>query len=209
MFRIRLSLLCALLAILPAANSSQQSSSQPSWLDELRLGGYVIVLRHGATVSAQSSTDSMSRKNATGGAGERPLNEEGRAQARSIGESMRRLKIPVGLVLTSTIQRAVDTATLLGFGEVTANPDLAEGVSPDENNRHAVAFRKLAATPPPADNNVVIVSHKPNIVEAFGKDWSDVHEGEASVFEPDRHGGYRLIVRIQANEWSKWAQGAD
>jgi broad specificity phosphatase PhoE len=206
MFRIQLSLLCALLAILPAANGSQQSSPQPSWIDDLRLGGYVIVLRHGATVSAQSGADSMSRKNASG---ERQLNEEGRAQARSIGESMRRLKIPVGLILTSPVQRAVDTAALLGFGEVTADPDLAEGTSLEGSNRRAIAFRKLAAMPPPADNNVVIVSHKPNIVEAFGREWSDVHEGEASVFEPDGHGAYKLIVRIQADEWGKWVQAAD
>jgi hypothetical protein len=55
---------------------------------------------------------------------------------------------------------------------------------------------------PPADNNLVIVTHKPNIMDAFGRDWFDVREGEASVFEPDRYGGYKLIVRVQANEWS-------
>jgi hypothetical protein len=59
---------------------------------------------------------------------------------------------------------------------------------------------------PPADNNLVVVSHKPNIVDAFGKDWLDVREGEASVFEPDGDGGYKLIVRIQASEWGKLAQ---
>jgi broad specificity phosphatase PhoE len=140
--------------------------------------------------------------------GERPLNAQGRAQARSIGAAMRDLDIPVAMVLTSTVQRAVDTGTLLGLGAVTAAPDLAESASGDERKRHASAFRKLVATPPPADNNVVIVTHKPNIVDAFGEDWSDVREGEASVFEPDRHGGYKLIVRVQADEWAKWAKSA-
>ena len=119
---------------------------------------------------------------------------------------MHKLKIPVGLVLTSTTQRAVDTGTLLGFGEVTATPDLAESgpaVSPEENNRRAQALRKLVAGQPPADNNLVIVTHKPNIIDAFGKDWSDVREGEASVFEPDGSGGYKLIVRVHADEWSR------
>ena len=151
----------------------------------------------------------MSRKNV---AAERQLNDQGRAQAKSIGESMRKLKIPVGLVLTSTTQRAVDTGTLLGFGEVTATPDLTESgpaVSPDENNRRAQALRKLVGGQPPADNNLVIVSHKPNIIDAFGKDWSDVREGEASVFEPDGNGGYKLIVRIQASEWSKLTEASD
>ena len=125
---------------------------------------------------------------------------------------MRKLKIPVGLVLTSTTQRAVDTGTLLGFGEVTATPDLTEsgpGISPDENNRRAQALRKLAAGRLPADNNLVIVSHKPNIIDAFGRDWLDIREGEASVFEPDGSGGYKLVVRIQASEWSRLAQASD
>jgi hypothetical protein len=122
-----------------------------------------------------------------------------------IGESMRRLKIPVSIVVRSTFQRAVETGTLLGFGEVTATSDVAEGglvVSPDENNRRTLALRRLAGMHPPADNNLVIVTHKPNIMDAFGRDWFDVREGEASVFEPDGYGGYKLIVRVQANEWS-------
>ena len=169
----------------------------------------MIVFRHGATTSDQANTDSMSRKNVFG---ERQLNDQGRAQAKSIGEAMRKLKIPVGLVLTSTTQRAVDTGTLFGFGEVTATPDLTESgpaLPPDENNRRAQALRKLVAGRPPADNNLVIVSHKPNIIDAFGKAWIDVREGEASVFEPDGSGGYKLVVRIQASEWSGLPQGSD
>jgi phosphohistidine phosphatase SixA len=206
---IRLTLLCVLLGFLPVAASGQPAPSPAEWIDDLRLGGYVIVFRHGATYSYQANTDSMSRPNVSA---QRQLNDQGRAQAKSIGESMRKLKIPVGLVLTSTTQRAVDTARLLGFGEVTAAPDLTEGgpaLSPDENNRRALALRKLVAGRPPADNNLVIVSHKPNIIDAFGKDWLDVREGEASVFEPNGHGSYKLIIRIQASEWSKLAHASD
>jgi broad specificity phosphatase PhoE len=198
-----------MLGLLPAAAGGQPASSQAEWINDLRLGGYVIVLRHGATVSDQAGTDSMSRPNVPA---QRQLNEQGRAQAKSIGESLRKLKIPVGRVLTSPIQRAVDTGRQLGFGEVIATPDLAEsghGDSPDENNRRAQAFRKLVAERPPADNNVVIVTHKPNIVDAFGKDWLNVSEGEASVFEPDGNGGIKLIARVQASEWSRLAQALD
>jgi phosphohistidine phosphatase SixA len=176
--------------------------AQADWLDDLRLGGYVIVLRHGATYSNQADTDPLNIKNV---AAQRQLNDQGRAQAKLIGESMRRLKIPVGAVMTSTFQRAIETGTLLGLGDVTATSDVAEGglvVSPDENKRRADALRMLVAFPPPADNNLVIVTHKPNIMDAFGKEWFDVREGEASVFEPDRFGGYKLIVRVQANVWS-------
>jgi broad specificity phosphatase PhoE len=206
---IRLTLLCVLLGFLPVAASGQPAPSPAEWIDALRLGGYVIVFRHGATNSDQSNTDSMSTPNVPV---QRLLSEQGRTQAKSIGESMRRLKLPVGLVMTSPTQRAVDTGRLLGFGDVTATPDLTESgpaLSPDENNRRALALRKLVAALPPADNNLVIVSHKPNIIDAFGKDWLDVREGEASVFEPDGNGSYKLIGRIQASEWSKVVHASD
>jgi hypothetical protein len=40
-------------------------------------------------------------------------------------------------------------------------------------------------------------------MDAFGKDWFDVREGEASIFKPDGSGGYKLVARVQANEWAK------
>ena len=176
--------------------------AQADWLDDLRLGGYVIVIRHGATYSNQADTNPLNVKNVTA---QRQLNDQGRAQARAIGESMRRLKIPVSMVLTSQFQRAVETGTLLGYGEVTPMADFTEGglvVPPEENARRAQVLRKFTGAFPAPDNNLVIVTHKPNIMDAFGKDWFDVREGEASIFEPDGNGAYRLIVRVQANDWS-------
>jgi phosphohistidine phosphatase SixA len=209
MAAIRLVLFWALLGLLPGAAHSQPAASQAEWIDALRQGGHVIVLRHGATHADQADTDPLNFANV---AKQRQLNDEGRALAKAIGESMRKLGIPVGQVQTSMFQRAVDTGTLLGFGEVKASPDISEGglvVTPNENNRRAAAFRKLVGVPPMAGSNVVIVSHKPNIMDAFGKDWFDVREGEASVFKPDGNGGYKLIVRVQANEWGKLAQAAN
>jgi broad specificity phosphatase PhoE len=131
------SVLYAILTFLPVRASSLPLPTE--LIDDLRWGGYVIVVRHGATVSDQANTDSMSRNNVLA---QRQLSEQGRAQAKSIGEAMRKLRIPVASVLTSTIQRAVDTGRLLGLGEVTANADLAESgpeTSPDDNDRRAQA----------------------------------------------------------------------
>lgn len=206
MTKVRLLLVCALLALLPPAASSQVLTSHPEWIEDLRLGGYVIVFRHCLTVPDQEKTDSMSRSDLPA---QRELSEDGRAQAKSIGAAMHRLHVPVEGVLTSVSRRALQSATLLGFDEVNAMAELTEGgpaLSPDESNRRAQALRKLVATRPQPDNNLLIVSHRANIIDAFGKDWLDVHEGEASVFEPDGKGGYKLIVRVQADEWSKLAQ---
>jgi len=217
MSRFRLLMLCVMFELLPLVAFAQPVATESGWLESMRRGGYVIVLRHGLTVSnaaadpmanpakkADSKADSMSAP-AKAGSGERQLSEQGRAQAKLVGEMMHKFKVPVGLVMTSPLQRAVDTGTLLGFGETVSSPDLAEAgpaLPPEENKRRAEALRKLVSTHPPADNNVVIVTHKPNILDAFGQDWSEVREGEASVFQPDGKGGYKFIVRIRADEWS-------
>jgi phosphohistidine phosphatase SixA len=197
-------ILCAI-AIALNVSPARAETAPPEWIGALRAGGHVIVFRHGATYQDQADTDPLNLKNVDK---QRHLNDSGRALAKSIGESMRNLKIPVAGVITSTFQRAVDTGVLFGFGEVTTTADVAEGglvVTPIENNRRTAALRKLAGTAPTAGGNIIIVSHKPNIMDAFGKDWFDVREGEASIFRPDGSGGYRLIVRVQADQWSKLA----
>ena len=188
------------------ATHGQSALSEEEWINALRSGGHVIVIRHGATPPDQADTDPLHLENIDK---QRQLNDSGRAQARSIGEAMRKRKIPVGEVYTSMFNRAVETGKLLGFGEVKPSLDFAEGglvVTSIENNRRAQALPKLVATPPPPGTNVIVVTHRPNILDAFGKDWFEVKEGEASIFKPDGAGGYKLVVRLQADDWSKLAQ---
>ena len=200
--------LCVL-ALVSAPAGSQTAAPQPEWINALGDGGYVIIFRHGATYQDQADTDPLNPSNV---AKQRQLNDDGRMLAKSIGGSLRKLRIPVGRVHSSLFQRAVDTGTLMGFGDVTASADYTEGglmVTPIENNRRAAALRKIAGTTPPPGTNIIVVTHKPNILDAFGKDWFEVREGEASVFKPDGNGGYRLVARIQAGDWSKLAQAMD
>jgi len=185
-----------------------QTQAPPEWLNSLRAGGHVIIIRHGATHMDQADTDPLNLSNV---AKQRQLNDAGRAQAKEMGESFRKLKIPVGPVVTSMFFRAIETGKL-AFGDVAPTVDVAAGglvVTPIENNRRTAAMRKLAGTAPPAGTNVVVVSHKPNILDAFGKDWFDIREGEASVFKPDGSGGYKFVVRVQADEWKKLADSTN
>src|SRR5262245_33927699 len=200
--RLTLAILAVAFCLLSASGPS--ALAQAEWINAVRQGGYVIVFRHGATHRDQADTDPFNLGNV---AQQRQLNDQGRALARSIGDSMRKLKLPVSQVHTSLFNRAVETGKLLGFGEVKSSPDFSEGglvVTPIENDRRAAAMRKVAATVPPAGSNVVVVSHKPNILDAFGKDWYDVSEGEASVFKPDGN-GYKLVARVKADQWEKLA----
>jgi hypothetical protein len=46
-----------------------------------------------------------------------------------------------------------------------------------------VALRKRLAQVPEKGKNTFLITHKPNIIDALGKDWFDVKEGEASIFQ--------------------------
>lgn len=198
---------CALLTIL-SVPSLTPARAQTEWLNAVRAGGHVIIIRHGATHSDQADTDPLNLANVDK---QRQLNDAGRAKAKEIGEAFKKLKIPVGQVTTSMFYRAVETGKL-AFGSATPSADVSEGgqvVSPNENNRRTAAMRKLAGTVPLAGTNLVVVSHKPNILDAFGKDWYDIREGETSVFKPDGSGGYKFVVRVQADEWKKLADSSN
>ena len=66
----------------------------------------------------------------------------------------------------------------------------------------------MAATRPAAGKNTLIVTHKPNILDAFGKDWFEIKEGEASIFKP-AGGKYQLVARVQMADWPKLTAAAD
>ena len=196
----------ALLAFL-SAGAFAQGVDMPTLVSGMKQGGYVIVFRHGATNRDQADTDPLNLDNV---AKQRQLSDSGRDVAKQVGDSFRKLGIPLGPVYTSRFNRAVETGKLVGGGNVTPSIDISEGgqvVTPIENDRRAAAMKKLAGTAPPAGKNTLIVSHKPNIMDAFGRDWFDVKEGEASIFKPDATGKAVLIARVQAADWIKAAGG--
>src|SRR5438445_2412437 len=156
----------------------QPAPSVDDVLQMLRAGGYVIVVRHGATHPDQADTDPLNPGNI---ANQRQLNDKGRADAKAVGEVFKAAGVPIGKSYSSRFFRAVETARLIGGKEPETTLDVTEGgqvVSPNENNRRTQAMRRMAGTAPAPGTNTLIVSHKPNIVDAFGKDWFEIKEGE-------------------------------
>jgi hypothetical protein len=66
----------------------------------------------------------------------------------------------------------------------------------------------MLAMTPKDHTNTVLITHLPNIVAALGKDWFDAKEGEASIFRPVDGGGYKLVARVQMDEWQRIAAAA-
>src|SRR5215831_3989913 len=158
------------LVLTPMGPSSAQSQGPEGLIRDpkqlvqsLRSGGYVIVVRHGATFSDQADTDPFNFNDI---AKQRNLNEKGKELAKAFGEAIRQVGTPVGEVYTSNFNRAFETAVLAGFKDVKKTTDLTEGglvVSPDENSRRAAALRNMLARAPEKGKNTFLITHKPNI----------------------------------------------
>ena len=201
-FLAAFTLACGLIAALPAMAQTASAPHDKALVNSLRAGGFVIVVRHGATFPDQADTDPLNFDNI---AAQRNLNDKGKALAKAFGDALRQVGIPVGHVYTSKYNRAYETATLAGFLDIEKTANLTEGglvVSPNENSRRAEAFRTLIATAPLPGTNTILITHKPNIIEALGKDWFDVKEGEASIFRPE-NGHYTLMARVQMTDWTR------
>jgi len=193
--------LAAMIAVAPPATAG---ANEVDIAQSLRAGGLVILVRHGATFPDQADTDPLNFDNI---GAQRNLNDTGKALAKAFGDALRRLGVPVGKVYTSMYNRAYETAVLAGFKDIEKTIDLTEGglvVSPNENSRRAAALRKMLAAEPKPGTNTILITHQPNIVAALGKDWFEVKEGEASIFRPE-NGSYRLIARVQMDEWTRIA----
>jgi broad specificity phosphatase PhoE len=195
----------------PAIASAQQedkSNSPPNVIDgaelvaALRGGGHVLYFRHGKTDLSTRDVDRASLGNC---ATQRILSQEGRRQMTDIGKQIRRLRIPVGSVLTSPYCRTIDTAQL-AFGKVAVERDLEHTVTADAalTRLRADALSKLLAVVPSAGTNTVLSGHTGNLQEATGI-WPSP-EGVAIVFKPDGRGASRYLATVAPTHWAELAR---
>ena len=201
-----LALLTAVTCLAPSRGEAQAAQASGSHVDMkslatmLRAGGNVLLVRHGATFGNQADLSPFDLTDVTK---QRNLNDKGKQLAMAFGAALRSAGVPVGEVYTSEFNRGYQTAVLAGFEHIEKTKDLMEGglvVTPDENNRRAAALRHLLTTAPEKGTNDILITHKPNIIDALGNDWIDIKEGEAGIFKP-AGGRYRLIARVQMEDW--------
>ena len=191
-----------MLCVLAAVDMAElQSLSGKALATALRSGGYVLVMRHASSPRtppdpAHANTDNVQH--------ERQLDDQGRASARAMGEAMRHLQIPIGQVLSSPTYRALETVRLAQLGQPKTYSQLGDGgqsMQADPTGTRATWLREKVAQPPTAGTNTIIVTHFPNVNEAFAKDALGLADGEALVFRPDGYGGALDIGRIKIEEW--------
>lgn len=194
----------------PPAAPAPPAATAPSQTDlelvkGLRAGGLAIIMRHAPADPDKPDANPLNFKTPRN---QQPLTEAGMAAARTLGDAWRAIGVPIGEVLTSRFNRAYQTAVLAGFRDAKPVTELTEGslvVSQNEQRRRASAMKQLAAAPLPLGMNRLLVTHRINLMQAFGKEWFDVKEGEASIFRID-NGAYSLIARVQIGDWARLAK---
>jgi phosphohistidine phosphatase SixA len=199
--------LASLVAVLLLSIHTAKAAELSRLLPDLKQGGYVFVVRHVATDDSQKDAypfvfDDMKKQ--------RQLSEEGRKVARAMGSAIKALGVRLGEVYTSKLNRAIETATLLSGAGGTAVSELTDSgagsasamANPSgSNSKVGIAIRGLANKAPAAGTNSLLVTHKTNITDAFGKSFSDIKEGEALVYKPDPSGTPKIVGRVTADEW--------
>ena len=180
-------------------------------VSSLKDGGYVIVFRHGATDDSQKDVypfvfDDMTKQ--------RQLSEQGRQMARDIGAALKTLGIPLGQIYTSQLHRAVETGSLISGSQTIAKGELTDssagsasamGKPTGANAKVGEAIRSLVNAAPKSATNNVLITHKTNIADAFGKEFGNVIDGEALVLKPNPAGAPTFVDRVQPKEWIEYA----
>lgn len=157
--------LVALATLTFAATAAARESADALW-DALATPGHIALLRHADAPGVGDPAGFRIGDCTT----QRNLGEQGRAQARRIGDEFRRRGVRVGLVLTSQWCRARDTAQLMSLGTVEDAPEALNSFFGRSGEREAAtnALRGRLSSLPRDAGTVVMVTHQVNITALTG-----------------------------------------
>jgi phosphohistidine phosphatase SixA len=173
-----------------AACAAPVAGAAPSPWPLLQRGGYVILMRHAATVPGIGDPPGFKLGVCST---QRNLSQAGRADATRIGAAFCKHAVPVGPVLSSRWCRCVDTARL-AFGRV----ELSEMVDSMFQDDDAARERKLAQLRAylaqyKDPGNLVLVTHDVNIRALVGK---YVEQGDIVIATRSPDGTLRIETTV-------------
>ncbi len=182
--------LCAF-ALLVGGPAAAAIADEAGWAAAKR-PGVAILMRH----ALAPGTGDPARFDLADCATQRNLSEDGRAQARTIGEAFRDRDVAVDLVLTSQWCRCRETAELLDLGPVEDFPPLnsffQDRSTADAQTRETLDH--LAGLPD--DRRAVLVTHQVNISALTGV---FPRSGEAVVVDVTPAGELAVLGRIETS----------
>jgi broad specificity phosphatase PhoE len=190
-------LICLALLVTFFNSTAIANAANDSWKKLVR-GGYVILLRHTATVPGVGDPPGFALNDC---ATQRNLSAEGRAQAQRWRAVVAERKVPIGEVFSSEWCRCIDTAQI-AFGSATAPIKKWSQLnsffeSAQNQSAQTAAVRKrlpaLLQSAKKLGNNVVFVTHQVNITALTGV---APQSGEAVVIHLDAQQNVSVIGRV-------------
>jgi broad specificity phosphatase PhoE len=183
---LALALPLALPLALGGAARHASASEAEAWA-ALRAGGAVALVRHARAPGVGDPPGFRLDECAT----QRNLSEEGREQARRLGEALRGRGVEVARALSSRWCRALDTARL-AFGAAEPFPPLDSffGDRGDEPDATAATRREIQSWRGPGV--LAMVTHQVNVTALTGV---YPREGEVVVLVPGED-GHRVVGRV-------------
>lgn len=124
-------------------------------------GGKVVLMRHASVVEGRNSGNSLLRDPSC--KGERNLSDQGRQEAKAIGEQFRVHNIPIEAVRHSPYCRTAETAKLaFGRGSEAAYLSLLEVLGTEAAAAQTATLNQVIGSYA-GKGNLILVTHEPNI----------------------------------------------
>jgi len=155
--------------------------SERQLADDLRRGGHVILVQYAE------------------GRHDRGLSPGNRARAAEVGDALCGLGVPVEEVFASPKTQARGAAeALFGRDQIETDRSLVWSSDVPRTDDLDPALRELLSTPPPEDENVVLVA---SVVDA-------AHEpgDEAAILKPLGSGNFQRVGLFSPGRWAELAR---
>jgi phosphohistidine phosphatase SixA len=179
------------IAFMLASGAANADDSTSAWT-ALRADGYVALIRHASAPGAVGDPVDYKLGDC---ATQRNLSEQGRAEARALGERFRMQQVKVGKMISSEWCRCRQTAELMNIGPVELAPTFNNAFVLNATRDALTVGARATIGAWRGPGTLVVVTHGQNIMAMLG-----IHprEGEVIVVAPDptSENRMRLIGRI-------------
>jgi phosphohistidine phosphatase SixA len=179
-----------------AGCESPEERAASQLFKQLQSGDVILYMRHAPT-EQKKEAQSGPFEDCTW---QRVLTDEGRKLAADLGTAVASLKLPIAVVLSSPMCRAMDTAKAV-FGSATPEVALKLNAKGPDGKIDVSPIKRLFTRAPPKSRLIAIVGHEtPELGFA-----PQLREGETAVIRP-KPDGYEVLGRIPPGQWGKWAK---
>ena len=177
------------LALLLGATSRGAADEQAAWA-ALHEGGQVALMRHADAPGGAGDPSGFRLDDCTT---QRNLSEEGRADAKAVGEAFKSAGVAVGRILSSPWCRCVDTARLLALGPVEIEPTFSNAFVLADRRDALTAGARAVIGGWRGPGTLLVVTHGANIQALTGYNPS---AGEVVVVTARKGDALQPIGRI-------------